>query len=274
MGGARLQDHERLVGGKYFSSPRAPESKVGPLGVRGRKYGAERRELLAQACEVTGADRAYEPDGGLKPEVADVYRRLRIEAIEESMEAEVAEDARLWARRGWPRDPRLADVPEARREEWDAAYVEEARRRGLDPRGPLGNAARRLSLAILSVETGDPISIQHVMDLRRAERLEDAEAEGDVEEVRALLGRAHTEGRVNAADVDLANGGDADGVAEEVRLARAAGRRNLFTDTLVVVTQSELDEKFKRLRLRWSTTRSRARSTGGSVDVTGAEDQS
>jgi uncharacterized LabA/DUF88 family protein len=43
------------------------------------------------------------------------------------------------------------------------------------------------------------------MDLRRAERLEDASASGDVEELSAL-GGAHTEGRVNAADVDLAGG--------------------------------------------------------------------
>lgn len=273
MGGPRLMDHERLIGGKFFSSPRAPESKAGPRGVRGRKYGAERRELLAAACSVVGTDRAYTADGGLDPDVADVYKRLRIEAIEESMADEVTLDARLWARRGWPKDPRLADVPEGRRAHWVEAYAIEAHRLGKSPEGPTGNDARRLAMAILSVETGDPVAIQHVMDLRHAERLEAAEAAGDVEELEALRGH-HDEGRLNAADVDLANCGDDDGAADEVRLALAAGRRNLFTDTSVVVTQAELDEKFRRQRLRWSSMRSRARSTGGSVEITGAEDQS
>jgi hypothetical protein len=133
-----------------------------------------------------------------------------------------------------------------------------------------------LALAILSVETGDPISIQHVMDLRRAERLEDASASGDVEELSAL-GGAHTEGRVNAADVDLANGGDDDAVALEVRQARRAGCRNLFTDRRIVVSQAEVDERFRRQRMRWSSRRSRARadmSGHSSVEATGAEDQS
>ena len=273
MGGPRLMDHERLIGGKFFSSPRAPESKAGPRGVRGRKYGAERRELLAAACSVVGTDRAYTADGGLDPDVADVYKRLRIEAIEESMAAEVVSDARLWARRGWPKDPRLADVPEGRRAHWIEAYAIEAHRLGKSPEGPTGNDARRLAMAILSVETGDPVAIQHVMDLRRAERFTD-EVDEATDAVSAALRGRHTEGRVNVADIDLANGGDADGEAPEAAAARAAGRRNLFTDKLVVVSQETLDEKFRRQRMRWSSMRSRARSTGGSVEITGAEDQS
>lgn len=243
-----------------------PRQERGPRGAYKRRQTGERRALLAEACLVAGVDRAYGADGGLRPEVGDVYRRLRLAAIEESMTDEVEDDARLWARRGWPRDPRLADVPEGRRGAWDAAYAEEALRLGRDPRGPQGNDRRRLSLAILSLETGDPLAIQHVMDLRRAERLEDALE--DAESICAADG--------DLVDGDLVDGDLADGVAAEVRIAREAGRRDLFTDRLVVVTQASLDEKFRRQRLRWSSMRSRPRGDGthGSVEATGAEDQS